>query len=79
MGDEIVSPFEALKYIKNNILETTGQIIWGLVFTLYPDGRFNIEYDYNKPEGYEESDDEISIEGAVKSLQSLSDIQDSQR
>lgn len=24
-------------------------------FTLYPDGKFNIEYDYNNPEGYKES------------------------
>jgi hypothetical protein len=25
-----------------------------LVFILYPDGRFNIEYDYNKPKDYDE-------------------------
>lgn len=40
--------------LRDQILETTGQRIWGLTFTLYPDGKFNIEYDYNKPEDYEE-------------------------
>lgn len=45
---------KALLFIRNHLLETAGRRIWGLAFTLFPDGKFNIEYDYNKPEDYEE-------------------------
>lgn len=50
----------AILFLRDNLLVTTGQRIWGLIFTLYPNGKFNIEYDYNKPEGYEETDELIS-------------------
>lgn len=50
----------AALYLRDNLLATTGQRIWGLTFTLYPDGKFNIEYDYNKPEDYEETDEVIT-------------------
>ncbi|MBN7822463.1 MULTISPECIES: hypothetical protein [Gammaproteobacteria] len=43
--------------IRDDVLQKNGQRIWGLIFTLYPDGKFNIEYDYSKPEDYEETDD----------------------
>jgi hypothetical protein len=45
--------------------------IWGLTFTLFPTGKFKIEYDYNKPEGYEETDGAITLGGAVDRLQKL--------
>jgi hypothetical protein len=48
-------------FLRDELLNTTGQRIWGLTFTLYPDGKFNIEYDYEKPEGYEESDETIDV------------------
>lgn len=51
---------KAARYLRDDLVNTTGQRIWGLTFTLYPDGKFNIDYDYNKPEGYEESDDVIT-------------------
>lgn len=41
-------------------MRTTGQRIWGVTFTLYTDGKFDVEYNYNKPEGYEEADETIS-------------------
>lgn len=50
----------AVRFLRDNLLATTGQRIWGLTFTLYPDGKFNIQYDYNKPEGYEETDEVIT-------------------
>jgi hypothetical protein len=50
----------AILFLRDDLLKTTGQRIWGLTFTLYPDGKFNIDYDYNKPEGYEESDEVIT-------------------
>jgi hypothetical protein len=40
---------DAAIYLRDDLLKTTGQRIWGLTFTLYPDGKFNIDYDYNKP------------------------------
>jgi len=51
---------DAVIYLRDDLIRTTGQRIWGFAFTLYPTGKFNIEYDYNKPEGYEESDDVIT-------------------
>lgn len=54
----------ALTFLRENLLRTTGQRIWGLTFTLYPDGKFNIEYDYNKPEWYDE-EEEASEQGGA--------------
>ncbi len=64
-GSSIDSGGAAL-FIRDNILAATGERIWGLTFTLYSTGKFNIEYDYNKPEGYEEADDVISASDAFK-------------
>lgn len=52
----------ALFFLRDDIQKTTGDRIWGLTFTLFPDGKFRIEYDYNKPEGYEETDETIEID-----------------
>lgn len=62
---------DAAVYLRDDILKTTGQRIWGLTFTLYPTGKFNIEYDYNKPDGYEETDETINLGDAVASLQNM--------
>lgn len=67
-------PAEALRFLQANMLESTGQRIWGLVFTLYPDGRFNIEYDYKKPENYEDTDETISGAEINASLNALSQM-----
>ncbi|KRC04212.1 hypothetical protein ASE11_03905 [Hydrogenophaga sp. Root209] len=50
----------AILSLRDYILQTTGRRIWGLTFTLYPDGKFNVEYDYNKPPDYEEDDDDVA-------------------
>ncbi|GGM03475.1 hypothetical protein GCM10010099_19580 [Streptomyces cinereus] len=52
----------AAYYIKDFLIENQGDRIWGLTFTLYPNGKFEIEFDYNKPEGYEETDEVITGE-----------------
>lgn len=52
---------DALTFLREDLLRTTGKCIWGLTFTLYPDGKFNIEYDYNKPEWYDEEDEEEDV------------------
>jgi len=62
---------DAAIYLRDNILATTGQRIWGLTFTLYPTGKFNIEYDYNKPEGYDETDEVITGDEINRDLDSL--------
>lgn len=59
---------DACLFLRDNLLATTGERIWGLTFTLYPDGKFKIEYDYNKPEGYEETDEVISVDEALSGL-----------
>lgn len=52
----------AAYYIKDFLIKNQGDRIWGLTFTLYPNGKFEIEFDYNKPEGYEETDEVITGE-----------------
>ena len=44
----------AVLFLRDNLLETTGQRIWGFTFTYHKDGKFNIEYDYTKPEGFDD-------------------------
>ena len=65
------SASRAALFLRDNLLSTTGQRIWGLTFTLYPNGKFNIEYDYNKPAYYEESDDVITGDEINQSFGSL--------
>lgn len=38
--------------LRNNLLETTGERILGLTMTIDKNGTFNIEYSYDKPEGF---------------------------
>lgn len=40
--------------LRNIMLNNTGHRIWGIIFTLFTDGKFEIEYDYNKPADYDE-------------------------
>lgn len=61
----------AVLFLRDDFLRTTGDRIWGLTFTLFPTGKFKIEYDYSKPEGYEETDETISLNDALGSLQAI--------
>ena len=61
----------SLLYLRDHMLNLTGDRIWGLTFTLYPDGKFEIEYDYNKPDDYEETDEVITGEEINQSLNDL--------
>ena len=58
----------AAYYIKDFLIENQGDRIWGLTFTLYPNGKFEIEFDYNKPEGYEETHEFITGEEINKTF-----------
>lgn len=53
---------DACIFLRDDLLKTTGQRIWGLTFTLFPDGKFRIEYNYDKPEGYEETDETLDVD-----------------
>ncbi|MDO4223487.1 MAG: DUF600 family protein [Acinetobacter sp.] len=44
---------DLLMELRDTMLKDTGHRIWGFIFTLYPDGKFEIKYDYNKPEDYD--------------------------
>jgi hypothetical protein len=66
--DAMWDGLEAADFLKSDILQKTGSRIWGLTFTLYPTGKFNIDYDYNKPDDYEESDEQVTGAQANESL-----------
>jgi hypothetical protein len=70
-GDSSIDTGGAALFLRDDLLRTTGQRIWGLTFTLFPDGQFKIEYDYNKPEGYEETDEVITGDEINASLAKL--------
>ena len=56
-----ISAGNAALFLRDDLLKTTGRRIWGLSFTLFPDGKFRIEYDYDKPEDYEETNETIEV------------------
>ena len=62
---------KSVYYIRDKMLENMGHRIWGLLFTLYPDGKLEIEYDYDKPDDYEESDGIILGDEINQSLDKL--------
>lgn len=62
---------DAVRFLSKDIARTSESRIWGLGFTLYPDGKFNIVYEYNRPDGYEDSDATISGEEINKSLNQI--------
>ena len=53
---------EAATYLRDDMLKVSRSRIWGLTFTLAPDGKFTIEYDYDKPDDYEETDELIEVQ-----------------
>lgn len=54
--------------LRDDLIAAGKARIWGLTFTLYPDGRHEIEYDYVKPEGYEETDEVMTGDEINQSL-----------
>lgn len=43
---------DAVLFIRDDLIETTGDRIWGMEFSLTNEGKFNIEYSYTKPNGF---------------------------
>lgn len=75
--DAMWTGLEAAVFLRDDLLKTSGQRIWGLTFTLFPDDKFDIEYEYNMPEGYEEMDEIITGDEINASLDRLSGKDDS--
>lgn len=69
--DRSIDKGGAALFIRDDLQRAKGQRIWGLTFTLFPDGKFKIEYDYNKPDGYEETDEVITGDEINASLYNL--------
>ena len=69
--DRMILVSNAIRFLRDDIKCTTNQRIWGLTFTLYPNGKFNIQYDYERPEGYEETDEVITGDEINVSLSNL--------
>ncbi len=66
--DTSIAVGDAAIFLRNHLLKTTGQRIYGLTFTLTPDGKFTLDYDYDRPADYDDSEDTISLEEALGSL-----------
>lgn len=45
---------DAAAFIRDDLLKKTNQRIWGLNFILYSEGKFKLDFEYDKPDGYEE-------------------------
>lgn len=60
--------YDASLALRDHILNLTCDRIWGLTFKLYPNGKLNIEYDYQKPKDYEESEETISGDDKLNKL-----------
>ena len=43
---------DAILHIRDDLIESTGERIWGMVFSLTKEGKFDISYSYEKPENY---------------------------
>jgi len=75
-GDEATSAKAidlAMKWADEH-LRATGQRIWGLTFTLYPSGKFKIDYDYTRPDWYTVADEQADM-AAEQSKQSSNDVE----
>ena len=70
-AEAIWNGLDASIYIRDVMLENTGHRIWSFTFTLFSDGKFDIEYSYSKPSGYEENNDSISGDEVMQSLQKM--------
>lgn len=65
------SASRAALYLRDDLLKKRGDRIWGLTFTLLPTGKFKLDYDYNKPEGYDETDETVNLDDAVDRLKKM--------
>ena len=52
---------DAALFLRDQMMKRDGRRIWGLTFTLHPDGKFDLQYSYDKPEGYEETGETIDV------------------
>lgn len=70
-GKTLIDANKGILFLRDDLIKSTGQRIWGLTFTLWPNGKFEIEYDYNKPDNYDDTDELISGDEINKNIDSL--------
>ncbi|WP_156425790.1 hypothetical protein [Herbaspirillum rubrisubalbicans] len=58
--DAVWDALDAAVFLRDVMFENTGHRIWGLKFTLFPDGKFDLEYDYTKPLGFDETEETVN-------------------
>lgn len=51
----------AALFLRDEMKERTGHRLWKIEFTIQPDGNFKIQYDYNKPEDFEETEETVDV------------------
>ena len=71
LGFEIFDIQKAVFFLREDLIKNNMGRIWGIDFKLFPDGNFKINYDYNKPDGYEDSDETIGGSQANEGLSRL--------
>lgn len=62
---------QAALFLRDTMSQVSGDRVWGLAFTVFPTGKFKLSYDYNRPEGYEESTATTNIEDGINRLTGL--------
>ena len=67
---------DAIIAIRDEHLRSTGKRIWGLTFTLYPDGKYDIAYVYNKPDDYQDSEEAASASDSTPAADLLGGLVD---
>ena len=60
IGWEIFEIQDLLIHLRNIFFEETGQRIWGFRLVFYKDGKFTVQFDYEKPANFDEADALIS-------------------
>ena len=61
----------AALYLRDDMLKNRGYRIWGITFTLFPTGKFRLDYDYNKPNDFDETGDTVNLDDAVERLRKM--------
>jgi len=60
IGWKIFEIQDLLIHLRKIFFEATGQRIWGFRLVFFKDGKFTVQFDYEKPANFDEADDLIS-------------------
>jgi hypothetical protein len=71
IGMDIFTVQDAALFLRDRMLADTGHRIYGLLFRLMPDYKFSIQYDYERPDNYVESEGPVDINAALGRLKAI--------